>query len=194
MKYTADELEFAISQYIDGMLGQLEQAALEEILASDKSARAMLAEYRRLNEALRTKLSQPQVDFELFSKNISDALGKAEAPVKHYRPSFTGYAKIISVAASIVIAISVITKLVMNRETPTGSTPITIANKTSSNVPPDVAGPSVATVSGVESSDISIGAPPGFASAGFADQAVITRTPQLVIESSALPVQDNMPY
>ena len=34
MKYTSDELDFAISQYIDGTLGPLEQAALEEVLAS----------------------------------------------------------------------------------------------------------------------------------------------------------------
>ena len=44
MKYRADEIEFAISQYIDGTLGPLEQAALEEVLATDESARATLAD------------------------------------------------------------------------------------------------------------------------------------------------------
>src|SRR5437016_5017100 len=134
MTYSPDELEFAISQYIDGTLGPLEQAALEEVLAKDESARAMLAEYARLHEALRTKLSQPQVDFEQLSRDIAATLAHAEPPVKHYRFEFARYAKIISVAASILIAIGVIAKLVMNR----GGVPPTVSvtrNVTSETAP-----------------------------------------------------------
>src|SRR5438046_2296440 len=115
MTYSPDELEFAISQYIDGTLGPLEQAAVEEVLANDESARALLREHRQLNDALRTRLSQPRVDFEQLSRDIAATLALAETPVKHYRFEFARSAKVISVAASILIAIGVIAKLVMNR-------------------------------------------------------------------------------
>ena len=43
---TPDQLEFAISQYLDGTLAADEQAALERHLETDAGARQMLAEYR----------------------------------------------------------------------------------------------------------------------------------------------------
>ena len=41
---TRDELEFRISQYLDGALAAGEQAALEARFATDADARAMLDE------------------------------------------------------------------------------------------------------------------------------------------------------
>ena len=40
---TRDELEFSISQYLDGTLGARERDALDERLATDAEARALLA-------------------------------------------------------------------------------------------------------------------------------------------------------
>src|SRR5438552_3241444 len=87
MQMTRDQLEFAISQYLDGTLPPLEAAALEERLAKNADARELLASYQRLNALMKTSLSVPQIDFEAFSTQLSDRLADVEAPVKHYRLS-----------------------------------------------------------------------------------------------------------
>src|SRR5438445_108337 len=49
MQMSPDQLEYAISQYLDGTLARLESAALEERLASDADARELFGEYQRLD-------------------------------------------------------------------------------------------------------------------------------------------------
>jgi anti-sigma factor RsiW len=52
---TPDQLEFSISQYIDGALAPLEQAVLDEVLATDANARALLEQYRKLNALVKRR-------------------------------------------------------------------------------------------------------------------------------------------
>jgi negative regulator of sigma E activity len=195
MQYSPDELEFAISQYIDGTLKPLEQAALEEVLATDDSARAMLAEYRKLDASLKRELPTPQIDHNLLGARISGALKGVDAPVHTYRLFASMPMKLVAMAAAILIVVGLVIPM-MNRSH-SGQTHNTIAvipNNTNQAAP-------IVELAGIDHSsnsasvDIAVGAPPGFASAGFSEQAVISRPPQLVIESSALPAQDSAtPY
>src|SRR5688572_26322534 len=84
MNLTRDQLEYAVSQYIDGTLPPLESAALEERFANDAEARAILEEYRALDRALKASLPEPAVAWDRLAAHLSDAVGREEAPVKHY--------------------------------------------------------------------------------------------------------------
>ena len=52
---TRDELEFSISQYLDGTLPEAQRPALEARLAEDAEAQAILAEERALTRLLRSE-------------------------------------------------------------------------------------------------------------------------------------------
>src|SRR6266487_2313787 len=107
MQMSRDQLEFAISQYLDGRLPPPETAALEERLAKDADAREMLASYQRLNAVVKTSLPVPQIDFEAFSSQLSDRLAELEAPVRHYRFTTAHIGWMSAVAASIIIVAGV---------------------------------------------------------------------------------------
>lgn len=71
---TQEQLEFAISQYLDGTLPPEERSELERILLADASARRVLEEYRRLDAALKRSGVSPAVDYEGLSERISAAV------------------------------------------------------------------------------------------------------------------------
>ena len=83
MNLTPDELEYAISQYLDGTLPPLERAALDERLAVDADARAILAEYRTLDASLKS-LPLPALAWERVAAQIQQAIAQEEAPIPHY--------------------------------------------------------------------------------------------------------------
>ena len=103
---TRDELEFSISQYLDGNLVGEEESALEERLAGDADARALLAEYRGLDRALRS-MPAPAVDFEALAGSISEAVARAEEPAQSYRMHWVRTASALALAACVVIAAGV---------------------------------------------------------------------------------------
>lgn len=72
-----DQLEFAITQYLDGTLPPERVAALEQLLQSDEQARELLAEHRRLDAILkagRQLAAPPALDWDRIATTISDAL------------------------------------------------------------------------------------------------------------------------
>jgi anti-sigma factor RsiW len=71
---THDQLEFAISQYLDGTLPAEEKAALERCVASDAAARRMLEEHVALHQLLQAE-EIPAVQWDRLARRISDALG-----------------------------------------------------------------------------------------------------------------------
>jgi anti-sigma factor RsiW len=82
---TRDELEFQISQYLDGTLVEDDQSALEARLADDADARALLDEYRRLDLVLKAA-PVPAVDWDALSTQICGAVAEqAEEPAQTYR-------------------------------------------------------------------------------------------------------------
>jgi anti-sigma factor RsiW len=75
-----DEIEFQISQYLDGTLSMPERAAVEERLAVDADARRLLGEYRRLNEQLLHNLPLPTVKWDRLAEHLSAVVDEASAP------------------------------------------------------------------------------------------------------------------
>ena len=101
---TRDELEFAISQYLDGTLAEAEVSALEERLATDAEARAILAEYRRLDTVLKAA-PRPALDWEALGDRISQAVAEQEPPAQSYRLHWVKTVSVLAVAAAVLVAI-----------------------------------------------------------------------------------------
>src|SRR5579872_3481880 len=85
---TGEELEISITQYLDGTLPAEQRAALEAVLATDASARALLEEHRRLDAAMRSAMPMPDVDWENLGRRISDAVADAPAAAPVYSISW----------------------------------------------------------------------------------------------------------
>src|SRR3954464_15255575 len=75
-----EELEFRIAQYADGTLPARERAALEAELQENADARAMLAEYRALDAALKGNEDVPRVQWDRLASRI-DAVVSEQAKV-----------------------------------------------------------------------------------------------------------------
>ena len=102
---TRDELEFSISEYLDGTLAADQRDALDERLATDAEARAVYAEYQSLQGMLATSLPVPEVDWDQFAARVSSAVGREEMPAQSYKITRWFSAPMnFAVAASVLIA------------------------------------------------------------------------------------------
>jgi negative regulator of sigma E activity len=103
---TRDELEYTLSQYLDGTLPESEASALEELLATDASARSLLAEFRFLDRALRAA-PLPPFDFDALSSRITAAVAEQDEPAQSYRLHWVRTVASLALAACVVIAAGV---------------------------------------------------------------------------------------
>src|SRR5436190_2074679 len=72
---TREQIEFLISQYLDGSLTADEVVALEQILARDQEARALLDEHRKLSALLKSaKAATPLAGLDQLRGNIMASL------------------------------------------------------------------------------------------------------------------------
>ena len=67
---TDDQLEFAISQYLDGTLPADQVVALQRRLASDAGARRLLEQYTALNAGLKAQ-PLPNVGWDAFARQVA---------------------------------------------------------------------------------------------------------------------------
>jgi hypothetical protein len=67
---TPEQLELAITHYLDGTLPAEEVAALDEILATDAQARVLLAEHEKLTALLRSQ-PLPEMDHAELARDFS---------------------------------------------------------------------------------------------------------------------------
>jgi anti-sigma factor RsiW len=79
---TNDQLEFAISQYLDGTLPPEERTALERLLSTDPEAQRLLEQYRSLDLLAKGALRLPSLNWNKLSASISNAVATdaASAP------------------------------------------------------------------------------------------------------------------
>jgi anti-sigma factor RsiW len=68
------ELEFLLTQYLDGSLPPEQRAAVRKILDNDPEARAMLNAYQKLDHLLRSEAPMPSIEWERLAKRISAAI------------------------------------------------------------------------------------------------------------------------
>jgi anti-sigma factor RsiW len=99
-----DDLEFAISQYVDGTLVGGKREALEARLRLDPAARAVLADFRALDAELKA-LPLPDVRWDALASQISSAIAVAEAPAQaSYRIADYRWTRWVAAAAAVLIA------------------------------------------------------------------------------------------
>ena len=141
---TRDELEFQISQYLDGTLGEADRSALEGRLASDAEARALLDEYRRVDVALKAA-PLPAVDWDALSARISGAVAEQQdEPATTYRIGFFRTIAGLAVAACVLAAVGLGIRLMQPARlgNGTGTAGVT-TNKTPKEIIVVDAGPAV---------------------------------------------------
>jgi anti-sigma factor RsiW len=102
-----EQLQFAISQYIDGTLPGQEKAELEQRLATDPRARELLAEYRRLETLVAGGVPAVDMDWSALASKISDAVAE-EADAIPPTLSMPWVWKVSALAASVLICIGLL--------------------------------------------------------------------------------------
>src|SRR5688572_28802850 len=101
-----DDLEFSISQYLDGTLADADRVALEARLAEDAQARTLLEEYRALDAGLKA-MPLPAVKWDAFAAHVSAAVGRLDEPVQSYRIGTFTRARWVAAAAAVLVAAGV---------------------------------------------------------------------------------------
>lgn len=91
---TREEMEFLISQHLDGTLSREEEAKVRELLTSSDDAREILAEYQKLDGILKGSAAAPAVKWEMLADKISsavDAVGEAGSVSEEEELAITEY-------------------------------------------------------------------------------------------------------
>jgi len=191
MEMTRDQLEFAISQYLDGTLMPAEKAALEERLARDAEARALLEEYRKLDAVMKAPAAElAGVKWDVLAQHISNTVAKEEIPATSYVMRRIIRYGSIAIAACVLITtgIWILRPIPMPNVKPNEQIVI--------NQPVIVVeGPKIETASASPVIQITIGPPPTVADAGtrtwhYAD-GVVARSTHVLIASGLDSGQDS---
>jgi anti-sigma factor RsiW len=188
---TRDELEYAISQYLDGVLPPLERSALEEQLAADAEARAILAEYQNLNSTLKSSMPLPEIAWDEFNTQLRQALCDEPTPVRHFSIASMGWTQRLAIAAGLLFAVSAAVFFLQ-----TGPNP-NIATRP--DTPPTqsvvlVSGPSAGSTDSPIVQDITIGPAPNLANQLRAPEEIIVRPTIVQIDRANTSRQDNDLY
>ncbi|MDB5331349.1 MAG: hypothetical protein JWP03_2500 [Phycisphaerales bacterium] len=190
-----DDLEFSISQYLDGSLAGDERGALERRLAEDAGARAVLEEYRQLDAAMKAA-PLPEVRWELLASSISAAvadLADERAATSYRFPAFVRRFAPLALAASVLIAAGLAVRVYVARPGQIAKTEPTVVQPTQPLAVLNVEGPQFEKAQGPADVQIAIG--PGksvsddSALAQYSDD-VVSRPSRISVASGATPAQD----
>ncbi len=101
------DLEFRISQYLDDTLPARLSAELEQEMIADEVTRALLAEYRQVDQYIKAAAgSLPAVDYDALSARISGAVAEIDAePEVLYSFKWVRRAVGVAVAACVTIGV-----------------------------------------------------------------------------------------
>ena len=193
-----EQLEFRISQYVDGTLPAAEAAALEETLASDAEARALLDDFRKLHSAMAREAALPAVKWDRLAEHLSRAVAEEDRatrsipmPTPAAAPAHTWW-RHVAVAAAVLIAIG--TLVLWPRRT--GHDQIA-SRPTQPTVLVELAGPQVSKQPAVVEISMASSAAPAQQAGYRIAEDIIYRPPRVVIASSDGDRQDTgqrLPY
>lgn len=99
-----EDLEFRISQYIDGTLDETQRRALEIEIEQNPAAAELMDEYRRIDQALKTSLPLPDINYDALADRIANAIDVQDQP--HVVFSFKWVRHAVSVAAAACILLA----------------------------------------------------------------------------------------
>lgn len=140
-----DELEFLISQHLDGDISPADEVRLQAFLVADAAARELFAEHREIHAALVESRDLPElgsVDFASLRAGINAAIDDANSQTikLHHHPAWGGRVlRYGSIAVAAMVAIAIGTAAFLNR----GDAPKPLADK-----PTDPANPVLVANSG----------------------------------------------
>lgn len=175
------QLEFEITQWLDGDLPDEKQAMLRRHLEQDPQAAKLMEEHQKLNDLLAKVPSLPQLDWEAMQTRISQAVGVNAKQQHAMRLPQWGQ---LAIAACALLALGLGMRLLIFRQ----SLPAT-AGQAVALV--QISGPQAATVPANAIADVSIG-PPASVAASYSPQSEqwADRPPQIMIAPGAQPAQD----
>lgn len=192
---TRDQLEFSITQYLDGSLPESERVALMERLEKDAEAREMLEEHRRL-DALLGRAQLPGFELEAFSKQLSEAIAQAPAPEaeqRSLRMPWVGVRRWVAVAASVIIVSGLAITILSHGRLGNSTNPVNHELTASAGFV-TVTGPVAQTNAGSDDVEVSVG--PSKAIAGestlsrYSADLVMRPAHVMMVASGANPDQD----
>lgn len=196
---TPEQLEYSISQYIDGTLSPLERDALDEQLATDPAARALLEEYRSLNAIVKTDMPRgPAIDWDQLGRRIGDAVAREPSPAgRTYQLAWVRSVQRIAIAACILMVFglgiqSYRSHVAFQVSGPAPAPPLTGVSIVM------ITGPQEEAPSGAVVAQIAIGPAPSVDEFAwrYADSGVVARPQVVLIDRAYGPAQDMnpMPY
>jgi len=157
-----DDLEFQISQYLDGTLPLPERVELEQRLGVDAEARRLLAEYRRLDERLSRDLPVPGVKWDRLAEHLSEVVAAADGPAVAGR-IFPGiWVRRLAIAACLVLMVGVTVRHFRHQH---------ISAESEVNPTLVVIGPAAEEADGAAVQEIAVGPSADFASHGDSSPA-----------------------
>ena len=192
----SEQLEFQIAQYADGTLPAEDRVALEQVLATDADARAMLDEYRRLDATLKRELPVPAMNWDRLATHLSDVVAEEDRATTTIAWPLRNWGK-LAAAAAIILLIGTVALLQLRPATP-HSTVVVNVNQTqpatngSATVVVVVTGPAAQTTDAAPVVEINVG-PSAWAKQtnyGVTDQ-VVYREPRVMIASGRIDRQDS---
>jgi anti-sigma factor RsiW len=183
-----EDLEFLISQYIDGTISPDDRVALEARLATDVEARELVREYRKLEGLIQANVPPvPEVDYDALTSRINDAIDEQQAErTRRFRIPWIGGGIGLALAASVMIVIGTW----MRTATPTKTGPGQLAaGKAVAEVA--VVFPEVSISPGPAVQVVEISGPAGGGSASIAiSEAIVHQSNTLFIAKADTPAQD----
>jgi hypothetical protein len=184
----AEEVEFQISQYVDGTLSTAEMKYVDGLVQSDPQAAKVLAEYRRLNGKLATLRTAPAIKWDRLAAHISNEIdndeNRADQPAVAGRIGFFQSARVRIAAAVLLAGTAAIVARYSTRSNPAGiPTPApTLINPTSPTAITDVIGPQAEVAKGAPVQDVSVGPSPSLANnSRYAEDVIGHGPPKVVI-------------
>jgi len=181
----AEDLEFQISQYVDGTLSPSERMLVDDLLKSDPQARQLLSDYRQIDAQLIQLRGKPAVRWDRLAEHISSVIKKSDQsePVIAGRIGWAAWSGRLRIAAGVLI-VATVGLIVRHAIHPSTVVP---TNQPVSQLEVTGPGPDVAT--GTPSEDISVGPSPRFAAdeAGTHNvDAVIVPSPSKVVITAGI--------
>jgi negative regulator of sigma E activity len=180
-----DQLEYAISQYLDGTLNEFDRRVLEERLATDAEARLLASEYAQVDSVLKNTPVTPEVDFDALASRISASIADEDSHVAQPIRMPGVWVRYASIAAGIVLAVGVGLHMIPSGDPGTpdgvasnnGTIEVTVEFAQKPSSPPVI--------------NVAVGPTDQLKQAGYAsglvDDAIITRVPRLVISAADQP-------
>jgi anti-sigma factor RsiW len=177
-----EQLEFAISQYVDGTLSPAEVAEIEAVLRSDAAAAELLREFREIDAAVKSPVAA-SFNWDRLANAISARIDDETGAPQSLPMPWVRF-RTMAIAASVLIAAGIAFKLTTPAQ-PVNEN-VTTQGKPKPTMVALIKGPSAEKANAPAVAQVSIGPAPSLASAPnqyHPAEAILMQPSQVIIES-----------